>query len=367
MRAVSDDARALIESLASDRGGGVEIRWVADLMYDGDRRLQDLAIEAPKLSWDASRFVVADGSIRVVWADPFGGSMLPTQIGDWFSPFGGELQIDVIVSAGQFSERIPQGRFIIDQVPDAEDRRMLFEGRLINPGQVFTLGLADRSAKVKRDEFRFPTRPTTLSAWQEIQSITGFPIIRSTPDAMVSPTTAYEGAKDAIVNKLFDLMEAWPHLTPDGTLTAMPKAWGPPVDRIRGVVSAPISMSADTTYNVVVVEGKDPNGDPIYAAVEVQDGFLRVRNADGGGSPFGQKVHRYASEFLTSYPECLTYARNLLDRVSRLRGVVRQVVEPFNPLREVGDVLEFDGGVVRIRSITHDGPQTSLVVEVPDM
>lgn len=366
MRSVSDDTRALIEALASDRGGGLQARWVADLMYDGDRRLQDLQIEAPNITWDATRFVVASGSIRVVWADAFGSSMIPTQIGDWFSPFGGELQLDLIISAGQFSERIPQGRFIIEGVPDAEDRRMLFQDRWVNPGQVFTLDIADRLAKVKRDEFRYPTRATSNSAWQEIQSITGFPIIRSTPDATVPASIAYEGEKDTILNKLFDLMESWPYLSTDGNLTALPKAWGPPVDKIRGVVSKPISMSAETTYNVVVVEGKDPNGDPIYASVEVADGFLRVRNADGGASPFGQKVYRYASEFLTTYPQCLNYANTLLARVSRLRGVVRRVVEPFNPLRELGDVLELDGGLVRIREISHDGPRTNLVVEVPD-
>lgn len=259
------------------------------------------------------------------------------------------------------------GRFIIEEVPDAEDRRMLFEKRLITPGERFTLQLADRLAKVNRDEFRFPTRAGSTSAWQEIQSVTGFPIIRSTDDAVVPSTIAYEGEKPAIVNRLFDLMEAWPHLTADGVLTALPKAWASPVDEIRGVVSAPISMSPERTYNVVIVEGKSPDGGPIYAVADVVEGFLRVRNADGGASPFGQKPYRYSSEFLDTYDKCARYAQTLLERVSRLRGVVRKIVEPFNPLREIGDVLaERDGGLVRVQQITHRGAQTELVVEVPD-
>lgn len=365
MRDVQDQTRELITDLSTS-GGGFQARWVADLMYDGERRLQDLRIEAPSLSWDASRFVVGTGSINVVWADDFGSSMIPRQIGDWFSPFGSELQIDVLISAGQYQDRIPMGRFLIESVPDADDQRMLFQGVPITPGQTFTLNLADRLAKIARDEFRFPTRAGSASAWQEIQSITGFPILRSTADANVPSTIAYEGEKEPLLNKLFDLMGAWPHLTPDGVLTALPKAWGQPVDEIRGVVSAPVSMSAEQTYNVVVVEGKAPSGDPIYAVADIVEGFLRVRNSDGGESPFGEKPYRYASEFLTTYPQCAAYAQELLGRVSRVRGVTRTVVEPFNPLREHGDVLAFDGGVVRARSITHKGATTQLVVEAPD-
>lgn len=366
MKAAQDITRQLVEDLADDRGGGFQAVWRADLMYDGERRLQGLQIEEPELTWDASRFVVGSGSIQVVWSDDFGGSMIPRQIGDWFSPFGAELQIDVMISAGQYQDRIPMGRFVIDSVPEAEDRRMLFEGRPITPGERFTLQLADRLMKVNRDEFRFPTRAQSTSAWGEIQSITRFPIIRSLDDVDVPGSIAYEGAKATVLNRLFDLMGAWPHLTPDGVLTGLPKAWGDPVDAIRGVVSAPVSMTSSETYNVVVVEGKSDNGDPIYATADIVDGFLRVRNRNGGVSPFGEKPYRYASEFLTTYTQCGAYAATLLERVARVRGVTRNVVEPFNPLREIGDVLAFDGGVVRVQQIAHRGAQTQLVVEVPD-
>jgi hypothetical protein len=226
--------------------------------------------------------------------------------------------------------------------------------------------LKDRLVKVERDEFPFPTAPKSTSAWREVQEITGFPIVRSVPDAAVTSAVAYEGEKRAALNKLFDLMGAWPQLDPGGVLTGLPKAWGAPVGDIRGVVSAPYSLSAVETYNMVIVEGKSPDGDPIYATADVSEGFLRVRNGDGSVSPFGQKPYRYSSEFLTTYPQCAAYARDLLLRVSKVRGVRRDVTEPFNPLREVGDVLRFDGGLVRVQKITHSGAETSLVVEVPD-
>lgn len=365
MRRAQDTTRQLISDLADGRGG-FEVEWTADLMYDGDRRLRGLDIGEPKLSWDLGRFVVASGSVPIVWSDAFGSSMLPKEIGDWFSPFGAELQVDVIIRAGQYENRIPMARVVIDSVPAAEDQRMLFQGMPFTPGETFTVNVVDRMAKVARDEFRVPTAATSTSAWREIQAVTGFPVIRSESDATVPAGMAYEGKKEDVVSKLFDLMGAWPHLTADGVLTGMAKAWGDPVDEIRGVVSAPVEMTAERTYNSVVVEGKAEDGGPIYAIADVEEGFLRVANADGGLSPFGVKPFRYASEFLHTYQQCLDYATELLGRVSRLRGVTRTIVEPFNPLREVGDVVTFQGGPVRITQLSHSGAETRSVVEVPD-
>jgi len=366
MRSSQDVTRQLITDLAEGRGG-FDAVWTADLMYDGERRIQGLNIGEPDISWDLGRFVVASGSVPIVWSDAFGRSMVPREIGDWFSPFGAELQVDLLVSAGRFQDRIPMARLVIESVPSAEDRQMLFQGAPFTPGESFTVNVADRLTKVARDEFQVPTAASSRSAWQEIQSVTRFPVLRSAEDAAVPAGMAYEGKKDAVTSKLFDLLGAWPHLTADGVLTGLSKAWGDPVDVVRGVVSAPIEMTAERTYNSVTVEGKDDEGAPIYAFAEVQEGFLRVTNPGGGMSPFGVKSYRYASEFLRSYQQCADYAVKLLERVSRLRGVQRTIVEPFNPLREVGDVLLLDGGPVRIVKLSHAGAETTSVVEVPDM
>lgn len=365
MRAAQETTRQLIADLAAGRGG-FEAVWTADLMYDGERRLAGLNIGEPDLSWDLGRFVVASGSVPIVWSDAFGTSKIPREIGDWFAPFGAELQVDCIIRAGRYEDRIPMARLMIDSVPEAEDRRMLFQGVPFTAGESFTVNVVDRLKKVERDEFRVPTAASSRSAWQEIQAITRFPVVRSHADAVVPSGMAYEGEKDKVTSKLFDLMGAWPHLTGDGILTGLSKDWGPPVDEIRGVVSAPVALDSELTYNSVVVEGKDPDGEPIFAFAEVTEGFLRTSNRDGSLSPFGTKPYRYQSDFLRTYEQCLAYARELLGRVSRLRGVTRTIVEPFNPLREVGDVLAFDGGVVRIAQLSHKGAQTRSVVDVPD-
>lgn len=359
-RLASSTARELI------RDGGFDVEWVADLMYDGERRLAGVPVEGVRPSWSGSRFVTGEASLRVVWSDDHARSMIPKQIGDWFSPFGAELQLDCIIRAGRFAERIPQGRFVITGVPDAVERGMLFEGRRISAGESFTVDVKDVLVKVQRDEFAVPTAPRSSSAWGELQAITGMPIVRNMPDAVVPGSVAYADDKGPVVSQLFDLLGAWPHADSAGALTGRPKVWPAPVGAVRGVVSAPRSMDSERTYNRVVVSGKSPSGEPVQAVAEVTDGFLRVRNDDGSVSPFGVSTYRYHSDLFTTFTQCYEYAADMLRRVSRLRSVTRRVEEPFNPLREVGDVLEFEGGLVRVVEVVPDWPVTRLVVEVPD-
>lgn len=361
MREVSSQTRQMVED------GGFDAVFVADLMYDGDRRAADVPLRDVSLRWDAGQFVAGSGQARIVWADDFGRSMVPKQIGDWFSPFGAELQVDCMIGAGVFSERVPMARLVIEEVPDATERALLWDGRLIHAGESFGVTLKDTLLRVQRDEFPFPTAASSTSVWGELQAITGMPVVRSLPDGVVPASIAYEGQKAAVVSQLLDVIGGWPHVDARGTLTARPKAWPAPVDAVRGVVSAPRSMASSRTYNRVVVEGKSASGDPIYSVAEITEGFLRVRNADGSVSPFGVQTYRYKSDYLTTLDQCRAYADALLPRVSRLRGVTRSIVEPFNPLREIGDVLTFEGQVVRVTQVEHSRPTTSLVVEVEDV
>lgn len=360
MRAATDELRRALAD------GGFTTRWVFDLMYNNDRQLADVEVSRPDLSWDGGRFVTGAGSVRVLWSDDHARSIIPRQIGDMFSPFGAEMQVDCLITAGTFSERVPMGRFVVSEIPDAEEARLLWEGRLIHAGESFTVNLADRLAKVERDDFPFPTAPTSSSAWDEVQTITGIPVVRNVPDAEVPTSTAYEGPRDEALKGLFDVLDAWPHMDSAGALTARSKTWGSPVDELVNVVAAPPSMTAQYTYNRVVAVGKSPEGDPIYGVKEITDGFLRVRNADGSQSPFGGATYRYQSDLLTTQGQVDAYAASLLPRVARIRSVTRDITEPFNPLREVGDVLMFRGGLVRVQKVSHPGAVTRLTVEVAD-
>ncbi|MFF1540502.1 hypothetical protein ACFVWL_10500 [Microbacterium sp. NPDC058269] len=341
--------------------------WVADLMYDNERRLANLDVSDVQLEWNGNRFVSGSGSCAIVWADDHGSSKIPKQIGDWFAPFGAELQIDCVIGSGVFAERVPMGRFMIESVPEATESEMLWQERIIHPGETFRLDLKDGLQRIIRDRFAFPTASRSTSVWDEIQAVTGLPVVRNVPDQTIATPVTHDEDKDKATSKLFDRLGAWPMLSPSGVLMARPKAWPDPVDELgEGVVSAPRTLTADKTYNQVVVEGKNQSGEPIYGVRFVEEGFLRARNTDGSKSPFGVATYGYSSEYLTAQDQVDAYADELLPRVSRIRGVVREVTERFNPLREVGDVLRFKDGLVRVLTVAHSDATTRMTVEVPD-
>jgi hypothetical protein len=356
-------------------GGAYDLTWVADLIYDGVPRAQNLPISDPRFSWDGTRQVQGSGSCTVAWSDVFGQSIVPREIGDIFSPFGAELQADVMLTAGGFAERIAMGRFVLDRVPDAVEYAVTHprDGAPVVVESTVQLDLQDAFMRVKRDSFPFPSSPKSASMWDEAQRLTGLPVFRSIPDRTLPTTLTYEKDRADALESIFAAANAWPALTPQGALTAMSKDWPAPVGRIERVLDSPLEMRSETVYNRVVVEGKNPDaqGAPLIAVREITDGLLRVRNSDGSRSPFGGNTYTVALDSLTTQAQCEAYADELLPRVSRLRAVTRTVTEPLNPLREVGDVYVLvdksrrgEESVVRVRQVEHAGAVTTLNVEV---
>lgn len=369
MRDVSEKCRRVLD------GGVFDVEWVADLYYNGEPRAQNVPLVDPRFSWDGAAQVQGSGSVTILWDDIFGGSIVPREIGDLFSPFGAELQADVIISAGEFAERIPMGRFVLDRVPDAVEYAVAHPhgGLPVVVESTVTLDLADYFLRIARDSFPFPTSPRSKWMWEESQWLTGLPIFRSIPDRALPSNLTFEEDRLDALGRVFAPSNARPALTPSGALTAVSKDWSAPVDRLELVVEAPVEMRSENVYNRVVVEGKnpDPDGPPLIAVAEVTHGFLRARNADGSRSPFGGNTYRYASEFLTTQVMCQDTAAAMLPRVSRIRAVTRRVTEPFNPLREVGDVLTLvdpfrqgEESLVRVTTISHSEAETVLEVEV---
>lgn len=371
MREVSERLKGVL------RGRSYSIDWVADLFYDGTPKAQNLGVLNPQFSWDMSAQVQGAGSCEILWDDLFGQSIVPREIGDLFSPFGAELQVDVIVSAGSFAERIPMGRFVLDAVPDSVEYAIAraHGGLPIVAESRVTLDLSDYFLRIARDSFPFPSSPKSTSMWDEAQRLTGLAVIRSVPDRVLPTNIAYDQDRLEALGKVFGPSNAWPTLTPDGALTARPKEWPAPAGRLEVLLEAPLVMRSENVYNRVVVEGKnpDPDGPPLRAFAEIKDGFLRTANKGGTRSPYGGNTLEYQSNYLTTQAMCQATANEMLPRVSRIRSVTRQLKVPFNPLFEVGDVLELvdtsrmnDESLVRIRSLAHDKAETTLEVEVSE-
>ncbi len=369
MRDISQDLRDVLDD------GLYDVDWVADLIYDGEPKAQNLLVHRPRFRWDAGAQIQATGSCTIVWDDLFAQSVVPREIGDLFSPFGAELQVDVLISAGEFQERVSMGRFVLDSVPAA------VEYAIENPHggvplvveSTVSLDLADHFLRIARDKFDFPVSPRSTSMWDEAQRLTGLPVFRSIADRSLPTAITYDEDRLDALEKVFGPSNAWPALTPGGALTAMPKAWPAPVDRIEAVLDAPLVMRSENVYNRVVVEGKnpDPAGPVLRATASITDGFLRTSNADGSRSPFGGNTYPYKSDMLTTQAQCQAYADELLPQVSRIRSVTRRIVEPFNPLRELGDVLvlvdptrQHEESIVRVRGVEHVDAETVTEVEV---
>jgi hypothetical protein len=241
--------------------------------------------------------------------------------------------------------------------PSIRTSRFRFNGAIVAHGDMIVLTLQDLFAGVARDEFDVPgTAPDLASVWREYQRLTGLPITLTVADAPIPRSVAYQQDKLQACYDLATVLDAVAYVTPDGTASMRPVAWPAVVDVLktadlgpddpnRAVAGTLIDviprLSNADVYNAVVVRGTDPTGKTIVlATAEVLDGPLRVRNTDGSLSPYRRVPYYYSSQYITTVAQAQAYATTLLARVSRLRSLTYDLVETFNPLREVGDVLK---------------------------
>jgi hypothetical protein len=130
-------------------------------------------------------------------------------------------------------------------------------------------------------------------------------------------------------------------------------------------------LSNTAVYNAVVVRGTAPDGSTIVlATAEVTDGPLRTKNADGSLSPYRRVPYYYTSQYITTQAQAQAYADTWISRVSRLRSLTYDLTETFNPLREVGDVLNVyrlgQSFTARITDIRRDSGVTQAVTVTVD-
>lgn len=359
--------------------GSFDREWVADVYYDGARRLVNVPIIDPKLDDAADSLVQGTGSCTVLWTPDFAESLSPKLADDTLAPFGSELSIAVIIRAGSFVERVQMGWYRIEDVPSAADQFVTFGTQILPVGSRVELTLQDRMRRVQRDRIDVPgSPPSRASVLNEAQRLTGLQIVREVPDAPIPKSFAYEEER---LDPLYDLLEfadAIPYMRPDGTLGQRPIDWGDVADVLTDgvdgtLVSVGYSMSSDKVYNRVAVRSSATGDDKqqVLGSAQITDGPLRAVNADGSPSPYGRVTYYYSSDYITTKQQANQYARQMLPRVSSLRVAQRPVVEAFNPLRQVGDVLEvrqagqdpFMGRVATISRGTDATQQMTLEVQ----
>jgi hypothetical protein len=352
--------------------GPFDAVWVADLYYNGERRLEGVPITDVRFSEDANADVQQSGSCTVVWTDEFATSVVPTSMADPFAPFGAQLYVYCVLTAGSFQERVAYGRFQIDDVPSARDEEMRFRGEWVTVGSTVQVELRELLAAVQQESFDVPTAPSDLSStWGELGRVSGLPLVRSVADVPITRSVMYpDGKLDAVYELMSVMLDAVPHVTADGALSARPNVWPDPVDDITldVIESVTSGMSAAQVYNRVVVRATGGDQAAVLAVAEVTSGPLRVRNPDGSASPFRARTRYLSSEFVTTESQAQAWADSELAKVGVLRSRVAEVVETFNPLRERGDVVRVERNRVwlvgRVVSIDRSGATQRLRVEV---
>lgn len=358
--------------------GSFDRRWVLDVFYDGARVLQDLPCTAPSMTDDASQLVQQQGSVTVVYQGDFADSIAPDDVGDILSPFGTQVELAMIVTAGPgFSERIRMGRYMISETPSIITTRFLFNGAVASRGDQITLTLQDLFYGVSVDRFDAPgTPPSLASAWGEVQRLTGLQVTKNLDDAKIPTTVAYQ---DDRLQGVYDVanysLDAVPCMLSDGTVSMRPNDWPDPVDALSwgdggNLIGVSRGMANDSVYNSVVVRAYDTaEATAILASGEITSGPLRTQNSDGSLSPYRRRPTFYSSQYITTPDQAQAYVDTWLPRVSKLTSVQVTLTETINPLRELGDVLTvkrlgetFTGRVLQIARSSDVIQQTTVDV-----
>lgn len=350
--------------------------YTADILYDGQRVIADAPLSGVQITEDDSQFVKATGQATVTIADDWGASNSPQKLGDTFAPFGTQLDLYCMIQAGTYTERVPMGVLEITEVPTAVDSTMFFRTSLITVGSSIQLTLQDLFVRITRDDFDVPSSPSqTASVYTELQSLTGMTLVRSVPDQPVASSIAYaigSGGRQQAVLDLSDLLAATPYADPTGNMAFRPKTWPAPVDVMRrgdggSIVSIGKGMSSNAVYNKVVFRGQDGTSSAgITSIAEITSGPLRTSDPDGTASPAGRRPYAASNQFINTKAQADAYTASQLPIVSSVNASSWPIVETFNPLRELGDVLtvvDEHGAQVscRITGISRDESATQTV------
>lgn len=361
-------------------GSSFTFRYVADVIANGQRVLQDLPCTAPDFTDDDSQLVQSTGSLTFVYQDDFAQSIAPTGVADVLSPFGTQVWVYVLIEDGPaFAERVLMGQYLVTETPEIDTSRMLFQGTVVAFGDTIKVSLSDLFYGVQVNRFDTPGSPPSLaSTWREVQRLTSLPLTFAVdvPDGSISSQVAYQEDRLQAVYDLANYsLDAVPFVTPDGTVSMRPNEWPAPVDVLEdgagNLMDVERSMQDDAVFNAVVVRSYDTSdGSAILASGEVTTGPLRTREADGALSPFRRRPTFYSSQFITTKAQAQRYVATWLPRVSTLTGVTYVLTETFNPLRQLGDVITirelgatYVGRVSSLHRTDSGQQQTTVVVD----
>lgn len=227
-RGGSDDLRAVLAR------GSFDTRWVLDIFYDGQRRMQDVQVVDVRHVEDGTAKVQQSGSLTIIYQDRFARSIAPKDVEDLLSPFGTTLALYMLVSTGPvFTERVPMGVYVVTETPDIDTTKWRYRGVSRSKGDRIRVNFKDPFYKVLRNRFDVPgVTPSLTSTYAEIQRLTRLAVTRNplVPDAVIPRALVYEEDRLDAVYELATTLDATPYMMPDGTVSLRSNRWGDPAD-----------------------------------------------------------------------------------------------------------------------------------------
>jgi len=364
MITVSDDLTATLER------GGFQRYFVADVIVDGERVLQDLPLAAgTELTWDATAKIRSQGTVMVEYGDELGRSVVPEDLDAWFTPYATRLNISMVIRHSNLEEKVLRGTYLIRGVGDPSSSATVLGDQRYTIGSKIRLRVADEFRRLERERFTGPASPTGATAWAELGLVSGIALARNVADVNIDRTITYDVDRLSAVHTVGRLLSGTPYLTPTNQLAIDSDTWGSDTAALvvgeTGTVTklVPDNTTDEEVYNQVVVRSWDDDQESVLATAEVASGPLRY------GGPFGRVPYFASSQFITTTVDAQAYADALLPKVSTQSAIPYSIQAVVDPRREVGDVVPFtleDGtaltGRIQHLTLADTGPMTAKVL-----
>jgi len=342
--------------------------------YLGDALVAEgLDVESVSLTWDATRQVQCQGTIKV--ADP-DGTLAPWVLGDVLAP-GARLQVTYCCEDGS---TLPRALLVVTKAAPESGWRAyrLRDGtaRWVPTGGTVTLSVDDTMALVVRDKLQAPLSPATPTCVSEVRRLLTriVPVVNETSNTVtVASGTVYERERADAVDDL--LAHAGLERRTDGAGVVHlidPKSAGPVWALGAGDGGATVrvdrEMSLDDVVNSVVAASSATGQEEIVGRAYLREGVGRW------GGPLGNHTRFYASPLISTLIGAEAAARTRLGALTRGRSTLITVECLPHPGLEIWDTvtvpipdpygaLESVDAVVQTVSLTVDrsGPAVSTL------
>lgn len=292
-----------------------------------------------RVTFDADGQTQANGSVYLAYDD--GASLEPQSKTDPLAPYGQELSIVRRVTYAGSSWDVPLGRYRIEEVPDTATLFKAYpagtlEQRMQQVGWRAQLVITDLFDLIQADDFLAMKSPQSTSTWDEIQTLSPIPIVRSLPDVLVPAGITYRGRADAIVQLMANL-GGEPHLTRQGALTARRRNnWllaTEPVAVVNGTVEVSGGMSNKLKNSVVVTNPSDAEILGQWEITEPADPL----NVNG---PLGRRTEEISDPLMDTQAKADAAAETAGKRLSTQQSRVVKVTCLPRPDLELGDFIQ---------------------------